>query len=143
MYKFRLQKLLDIRLDKEEEGKRNFKEAQRQKNIVEEKLDNLKGTYKKYKEDTREQSVVERKLKHMYLNALNNTIDETKVELKSRISTLEDKRQDLKNRQIERKTVESLKEKQQLAFNKEQQLIEQKNNDEFALYGFIRNLERR
>jgi flagellar FliJ protein len=49
----------------------------------------------------------------------------------------------LKQKQIERKTVETLKDKQLKAFIKEQELIEQKSNDEFALYGFIRNIERR
>jgi flagellar FliJ protein len=35
-----------------------------------------------------------------------------------------------------------LKEKQKLEFLKEQELIEQRMNDEFALYAFIRNQER-
>lgn len=137
-YQFRLQKLLDIRADKEEESKRNFKEAQSEKLKVEEKLNNLKESYKKYREMTGEESVIERKIKHVYLNAINYNITETSKELKIKERVLEDKREDLKLKQIDRKTVESLKEKQKAEFIKEQELIEQKMNDEFALYAFIR-----
>lgn len=137
-YQFRLQKLLDIRADKEEESKRNFKEAQSEKLKVEEKLNNLKENYTKYREMSGEESVIERKIKHVYLNAINYNIAETSKELKVKERALEDKREDLKLKQIDRKTVESLKEKQKAEFIKEQELIEQKMNDEFALYAFIR-----
>ncbi len=56
---------------------------------------------------------------------------------------VEERREELKTKQVERKTVEILKEKDKLAFEKEQNMIEQRNNDEFALYAFIRNTERR
>lgn len=140
-YQFRLQKLLDIRVDKEEEGKRNFKEAQNEKLKVEEKLNNLKQSYEKYREMTGEESVIERKIKHVYLNAINYNITEISEELKGKERILEDKREELKQKQIDRKTVESLKEKQKAEFLKEQELIEQKMNDEFALYAFIRRQE--
>jgi flagellar protein FliJ len=137
-YQFRLQKLLDIRVDKEEESKRNFKQAQNEKLKVEEKLNNLKQSYEKYREITGTESVIERKIKHVYLNSINYNIAETSEELKSKERVLEDKREELKLKQIDRKTVESLKEKQKAEFIKEQELIEQKMNDEFALYAFIR-----
>ena len=38
--------------------------------------------------------------------------------------------------------MEKLRENKYLEYVKEVQAIEQKNNDEFALYGFIRNTER-
>jgi flagellar export protein FliJ len=137
-YQFRLQKLLDIRADKEEESKRNFKEAQSEKIKVEEKLNNLKESYNKYREMTGEESVIERKIKHVYLNAINYNITETSKELKVKERVLEDRREDLKLKQIDRKTVEALKEKQKAEFIKEQELKEQQMNDEFALYAFIR-----
>lgn len=140
-YKFRLQKLLDIRIDKEEESKRNFKEAQSEKLKVQEKLSNLKENYAKHRNMTGAESVIERKIKHLYLNSINFSISETTDDLKSKEKILEDKRLELKQKQIDRKTVESLKEKQMAEFTKEQDLIEQKMNDEFALYGFIRNHE--
>jgi flagellar protein FliJ len=137
-YKFKLQKLLDIREQKEEESKRHFREAQLEKERVQSKLDNLKDNYNKYRSTSSDGSLVEQKLRHIYLNALNNSISETTNELHQRSNALEEKREALKQRQIERKTVEILKEKQLLAFIKEQNLIEQKANDEFALYGFLR-----
>lgn len=138
-YQFRLQKLLDIRIEKEEESKRNFRDAQSEKLKAEEKLNNLKENYNKHREMNGSESAIERKIKYVYLNAVNYSIVETAEELKSKEKVLEDKRQELKQKQIDRKTVESLKEKQMAEFIKEQNLIEQKINDEFALYAFIRN----
>lgn len=142
-YNFRLQKLLDIRLDKEEESKRNFTEAQNQKLKVETKLEELNANYEKYRDIQGNESVIKRRITHIYLNAINYSINEASEELQQKERILEDKRYDLKQKQIDRKTVEILKEKGEKAFLKEQNLIEQRNNDEFALYGFIRNHERR
>jgi flagellar protein FliJ len=142
-YKFKLQKLLDIREDKEEESKRHFKEAQLQKEKVEDKLTSLKGSYNKYRTSNSDGSLVQQKMKQIYLNALNSSIIEAKNDLQKKIVVLDEKREALKQRQIERRTVEILKEKQLQAFIKEQALIEQKANDEFALYAFIRTHERR
>jgi flagellar FliJ protein len=138
-YKFRLQKLLDIRKDIEEKSKLKFKEAQREKEIVEDELNNLKENYKIHRNINAYESVVEQKIKQNYLNALNLAIDKTTVALEDKDKILEQKREELKQCQVEKKTVEILKEKQKNAFLKEQNLIEQKTNDEFALYAFIRN----
>ncbi|MCM8710973.1 flagellar export protein FliJ [Clostridium sp. SYSU_GA19001] len=142
-FKFRLQKLLDIRNDKEEESRRIFKEAQLEKERAEEKFKTLKESYKRYKEFSPDESLVEQKIKHIYLNALTNSIAEAELELQDKIKKLEEKREQLKMRQIERKTVEILKDKQFQVFLKEQNSIEQKVNDEFALYGFLRAHEGR
>lgn len=145
VYKFRLQKLLDIRKDLEKKSKLKFKEAQREKNLVEDELNNLQENYKTYRNIDGNESLVEQKIKQNYLNALNLAINETTVVLENKEKILEQKREELKQCQVDKKTVEILKEKQESAFLKEQNLIEQKNNDEFALYAFIRNnhLERR
>ncbi|WP_123053497.1 flagellar export protein FliJ [Clostridium sp. JN-1] len=142
-YKFKLQKLLDIRVDMEEESKRIFKEAQLEKLKVEEKLNSLEENYKKYSEITGSETSIERKMKYLYLNNINYIINNTNDELKKKEKNLEEKRSNLKQKQIERKTVEILKEKGQKAFDIKQKLTEQKMNDEFALYGYIRNLGRR
>lgn len=142
-YKFKLQKLLDIRVNMEEESKRIFKEAQLEKLKVEEKLNSLEENYKKYSEITGSETSIERKMKYLYLNNINYIINNTNDELKKKEKNLEEKRSNLKQKQIERKTVEILKEKGQKAFDIKQKLIEQKMNDEFALYGYIRNLGRR
>lgn len=138
-YNFRLQKLLDIRFDREEESKIKFKEAQSEKNKVEFKLNGLKQSYDKYKNYKNQNSIIERKIKQQYLSALNHSINDTINDLMKKEEILDNSRNDLKQKQVERKTVEILKEKQKLAYIKEQNLIEQKTNDEFALYGYIRN----
>lgn len=143
MFKFRLQKLLDIRKDKEEESKRVFKIAKQEKELTEDKLSALKEDYSRYNKCDSDESLAMRKLKNIYLNALDTTISETNIELQTKIIELDEKREALKQRQIDRKTVEILKENQRQAFLKEQQSIEQKTNDEFALYGFLRLHERR
>lgn len=141
-YKFRLQKLLNIRKDKEEESKRKFKEIQKEKLEVENKLTCLEESYKKYSNSCNE-SIVEQKIKYQYLSALTVGINQTSKELESKEKVLNNAREELKQKQIERKTVEILKEKGQEAFLKEQNLIEQKTNDEFALYAHIKSSERR
>ena len=142
-YSFRLQKLLDIREKKEEESKMKFKQAQMEKNNTEEKLFKLKNNYNKYNNINLNDSILEKKIRHSYLNSLNFCINETSNELQQKLKVVEERREELKKKQVERKTVEILKEKDKLAFEKEQNMIEQKNNDEFALYAFIRNTERR
>lgn len=138
MFKFRLQKLLDIRKSIEDECIGEFKKAQSEKIQVENRLKSLKESYKKYSIFKTGESVIERKIKHTYLTAVNYSINETTGELTNKEKQLEEKRKELQLRQIERKTVEILKEKQQQFFDKEEQQVEQKNNDEFALYGFMR-----
>lgn len=142
-FNFKLQKLLDIREDKEEESKRYFKKAQMEKDEAESRLKTLRDNYNKYRFTSTGISLAEQKMKHIYLNALNSSIMEAASELQKKIKALEAKREELKQKQIERKTVEILKDKQLQSFIKEQALVEQKSNDEFALYGFIRANERR
>jgi len=141
-YKFKLQKLLDIRMDKEEESKRAFREAQREKDLVQQRLEALNDNYKKYSGMNSNSTLIEQKIKLNYLQALSENISHTEDELVDRNDVLEAKREDLKQKQIERKTVEVLKEKKKMEFMREQDFIEQKTNDEFALYGFIRARER-
>lgn len=141
-YKFRLQKLLDIKIDMEDESKRRFKEAQDAKARVELKLEELNGNYKKFNNINNQSSLVEKKIVLNYLEALNSNIVYTNEELKYKTNILDEKREDLKQKLVERKTVEVLKEKGKEIFVKEQNFIEQKSNDEFALYGFIRNRRR-
>lgn len=142
-FNFRLQKLLDLKCQKEEQSKIVFKKAQEEKLKVEEKLVSLKDSYKKYSETRIFATVIEQKITHNYLNALVSCIDETNVELDKKKQALEQKRKELVEKQIERKTVETLKEKQKVKFELETKLVEQKFNDELALYGYIRKLGRR
>lgn len=140
-YKFKLQKLLDIRINKEEESKREFQQAKRESLKVKEKLDLLRANYEKYDDISDFKSIIEQKITHNYLKSLIYSIDKAKTELKDKEKVVEIKRNELQKRQVDRKTVDILKEKQEAAFIKEQNRMEQKANDEFALYGFIRNVQ--
>ncbi|MDP4177061.1 MAG: flagellar export protein FliJ [Bacillota bacterium] len=140
-YVFRLQKLLDIRIDIEEQCKREFKDAQNEKNASEEKLSRLKEDYTKYSMPAQKETIIEIKIRQIYLNTLKESIEKQIEEVKQKDKLLEEKRIELLQKQVDRKTVETLKEKNEKLFIKEQNLIEQKDNDEFALYGFIRRKE--
>ncbi|MHC1682497.1 MAG: flagellar export protein FliJ [Clostridiaceae bacterium] len=142
-FNFRLKKLLDIRNDKEEESKREFKKAMDEKVKVEDKLSDLKDVYHEERQNKSTGTIVDRKIREKYLQMLDLKIEETCEELVMKEGILTDKRNDLILKQREKKTVEILKDKQYEEFVKEQNAVEQRNNDEFALYGFIRNLERR
>lgn len=142
-YKFRLQKLLDMRVDKEEECKIEFKRAQNESFKAKEKLMGMKENYRKYNNFSGSSSVIEQKIRHIYINNLSYNIGETVEELNQKEKVVESKREELKQRQIDRKTVEVLKDKYIDDFRREQNRIEQNLNDEFALYGFIRNFKAR
>ncbi|MBU3202965.1 flagellar export protein FliJ [Clostridium algidicarnis] len=143
LFNFRLQKLLDIRTEKEEESKRNFKEAQGQKDKVEDSLNNMKQNYSRYNSVTIKEDVVQQKIRRNYLYALNTSIDEKTIELNKKIIVLDEKREELKEKQIDRKTVEILKDKKKTEFLDIEKHVEQVQNDEFALYGYMRNREGR
>lgn len=142
-YKFKLQRLLDLR-EKEEDGKKIvFMEALREKNRVEEELKSLEDSFKRYSTVNNNMSITERKIQHHYLNLLNSTIDITQEKLKTDEERVKLTRKELVTAQVNKKIVGILKDKDQAAFIKEENRIEQIQNDEFALYGFIRECGRR
>jgi len=140
-YKFRLQKLLDMRVDKEEKCKIQFQQAQNESFKTKEKLMEMKENYKKYSNFSGSSSVIEQKIRHIYVNNLSYNIGETAEELNQKEKVVESKREELKQKQIDRKTVEILRDKYIDDFKREQNRMEQNLNDEFALYGFIRNFK--
>jgi flagellar FliJ protein len=142
-YKFKLQRLLDIR-EQEEEGKKIvFMEALRNKNKVEAELKDLEDSFEKYSIVTNDMNTTERKIQHHYLNLLNSTIGITKEKLKTDEERVESTRKELVTAQVNKKIVSILKEKDKEKFIKEENRIEQIQNDEFALYGFLREGGRR
>ena len=142
-YKFSLQKLLEMREDREEESKRKFSESKKAKIQTENELNSMRDDFDKYKGIRPGEDVVYQKIKRRYLVALEVGIKNKEKELVAKERDLELRRFDLKEKQVDRKTVAKLKEKDYAKFIKEQNRIEQINNDEFALYGYMRNLERR
>ncbi|GAA0115858.1 flagellar export protein FliJ [Clostridium senegalense] len=142
-YKFKLQKLLDIREEKEEGKKREFVQAMTSQNLVEKKIKEFKTDYNQYKNVPLNVSTIERKVILKYLNTLNMAIETEEKELKKRKVATENKRKELVQAQVERKTVEILKEKDYKRFKDEESMKEQKQADEFALYGHIRKVAER
>lgn len=137
-FKFGLEKLLEIRVEKEEESKRNFTKTQREKQKTEDKLNELKGNYDKYNGIKKGETLIYQKIKKNYLFAIDKGINETEKELITKAKELEIRRSDLIKMQIDRKTVDILKERQLIEFNKEEDRKEQLFIDELALYAYMR-----
>lgn len=137
-FKFRLEKLLEIRTEKEEESKRLFTKTEREKQKTEEKLNNLKFNYEKYSGINKGESLAYQKIKRIYLFALDKGIAETEKDLTVKLKELDIRREDLLKKQIERKTVDILKERKSLEFYKEEERKNQIFNDELALYAYMR-----
>ncbi|WP_291582965.1 flagellar export protein FliJ [Clostridium sp. UBA6640] len=143
-YKFRLQKLLEFRQDVEDKSKISFMEAMSEKNRVETELNCLQDSYNKYKNIPLNLSTIEKKIVQNYLNVVNNSIEDTTVLLDEKEVIVEEKREKLVKSQVERKTVEILKEKDYGRYINEENRKEQNQADEFALYGYVRkSAERR
>ena len=138
-FKFGLEKLLEIRIDKEEESKRKFTKTQREKQETENKLIGLKENYEKYNGIEKGESVVYQKIKRNYLYALDKGILETEKNLEIKNKELEIRREDLIKKQIDRKTVDILKERKYIEYTKEEDRKEQILIDELSLYSYIRN----
>ena len=137
-FKFKLQKLLDIRINEEEESKLLYSQAQNQKNIVENKLTELENNYKKYSDISIAKDTITQKITINYLEHLNTHIKDTVKELKAKEIELENAKKDFIDKRIKRRSLEVLKENQILEMKKEEERLEQISNDEFALYSYIR-----
>ncbi|AWK50945.1 flagellar export protein FliJ [Clostridium beijerinckii] len=138
-FKFGLDKLLEIRKEKEEESKRLFTESQREKKKIEEKLEELNENYNKYKGISPNEDIIYQKLKRYYIQGVQSGIDSSEKDLVIKNQEINKRRRDLTEKQMERKTVQTLKDKKYEAYVKEQDRVEQINLDELALYAFVRN----
>lgn len=139
MEKFKLQKLLDIRIKDEEESKVTFAQAQKKKMKVEENLKSLEQSYGKYCDISQVDNVINQKIIINYLSSLTQSIKSTNEQLIKEELNLKEAKEDLIDKQTKRKSLEILKENALQRIKKEEDRIEQITNDEFALYSFIRN----
>lgn len=138
-FKFKLQKLLDIKIKDEEESKLRYTQAQNQKKTIENNLRNLEMNYKKYSDISKAQDVVTQKITINYLSSLTQSIKVTNEQLEKEEVKVAKAKEDFIEKQIKRKSLETLKENEMLRLKKEEERIEQITNDEFALYAYIRN----
>lgn len=110
-FKFRLQKVLDLKIKDEEEIKMEFAKIQQKKIDIETNLENLESNYSKYSISKNNDNVQNQKITINYLLALNNSIMDLSEELDKSTNELEKARKQLISKQIERKSLEKLKEK--------------------------------
>ena len=108
-YKFKLQKLLDIRIDEEEESKLLYSKAQNNKNIVANKLNELENNYKKYSDISIAKDTITQKITMNYLMHLNTHIKDTAKELQAKEVELEKAKKDFIDKRIKRRSLEVLK----------------------------------
>lgn len=138
-FKFKLQKLLDIKVKDEEESKLRYTQAQNQKRIIENNLRNLENSYKKYSDIGMSKDIISQKITINYLAALTQSIKLTSEELRKEEINVSKAKKDFIEKQIDRKSLETLKENEFNRLKKEEDRLEQLKNDEFALYAYIRN----
>lgn len=139
-FKFRLQKVLDIRVKNEDENKIKYSKAQSEKRAVEKELEDLKLSYNKYSESIHIEDGVERSIVSNYLSFVSNMIEKTDNELHEKEVLVNEARLELLNSQIERKSIEKLKENKYKIHKKEADQKEQAINDEFGIYSYFRNV---
>ncbi len=139
MSKFKLQKLLDIKIKDEEESKLNYTKAQNQKRVVENNLKKLESNYQKYSDISKQSNIVDQKITFNYLTSITQSIKLTSEQLKQEEINVGKAKVDFIEKQIKRKSLETLKENELNRLNKEAERIEQVINDEFALYAYMRN----
>lgn len=142
-FTFKLEKILDIRKKNEEKSAVIFNKARSEKEIIKNKLETLEDDYKKHSNISKYDTVAYQKIKRIYMQNVTKAIEITKKELKTKEFDVDKKRQDVLLKQIDRKTVEKLKENQYKDFIREKNRVESVMNDEFALFGHFRKIERR
>lgn len=138
-FKFRLQKVLDIRVKDEEESKLKYTQAQGKKRTVEQNLANLQLSYNKHSDISDIKDVITQKITINYLSSLTQSIKSVAEQLEKENIKVKEAKDDFIEKQIERKSLEKLKESKIEKLRKEEERKEQITNDEFALYAFIRN----
>lgn len=137
-FKFDLQKVLEIREDKEKESVRLFKDSQEAVINAESELRNLNEKYDEYKIIRKNESAAFQKIKRNYINSLAGVIKQKEKELVVKKNDLERRRRDLLEKQKEKKTVEIIKNKRYDQFIKEENRKEQVVLDELALYSYFK-----
>ena len=139
-FKFKLQKLLDIKIKDEDESKLRYTQAQNKKRVTEESLKSLERNYEKYSDLSKHKDIVTQKITINYLASLTQTIKENNENLKKQETKVYEAKEDFIQKQIKRKSLETLKENALEKLRKEEERVEQITNDEFALYAYMRNV---
>lgn len=139
-FAFRLQKVLDHRLRIEDEKKRVFANSRKIYLSEKEKLEML---YRKHEESSTDKvekttGVFSYIAKYNYMLFLEKRIEEQIQRVKACENDMMSKKSQLEESQRNRKVLDKLKENAFKQYMLNIEKLEQKQNDEFALYGYVR-----
>lgn len=138
-YKFKLQKLLDMKIKEEEASKLEYTKAQNDKKALEDNIKQLDSNYQRYSNIENCEDLISQKIRFNYLYSITKTIEECKDMLVEKEQRVLEAKDDFIEKQINRKSLETLKENKFMKLKKEEDRKEQIENDEFALYAYVRN----
>ncbi|AUN15175.1 flagellar export protein FliJ [[Clostridium] sordellii] len=138
-YKFKLQKLLDMKIKEEEASKLEYTKAQNDKKALEDNIKQLDSNYQRYSNIENCEDIISQKIRFNYLYSITKTIEECKDMLVEKEQRVLEAKDDFIEKQINRKSLETLKENKFMKLKKEEDRKEQIENDEFALYAYVRN----
>ncbi|WP_373600034.1 flagellar export protein FliJ [Paraclostridium bifermentans] len=138
-HKFKLQKLLDIKIQEEEESKLEYTKAQNDKRVLEENIKQLDLSYKKYSNFNSNEDIISQKIRFNYLYSISQTIEDSNKVLEEKEKKVNEAKEIFIEKQISRKSLETLKENKLNKIKKEEERKVQIENDEFALYAYVRN----
>ena len=139
-FKFRLEKVLEIKIQRENEHMISHSKILNEKNKVENEIKNLESQYDKYSEiQYLESDTLKKKIAYNYMNSLFQTIQRYREELEEIEKRYAESRDILITLQSERKSLDRLKEKQYCKFLEELEEEENILNDEFSIQAYFRN----
>lgn len=142
IFKFRLQKVLDIKLQAENEYMIVHSKILREKTFIENEIKNLESQYDMYSQmQYQDTSTLNKKIAYNYMNSLFQSIQGYKDLLVDVEKRYKESTKKLVALQSERKSLEKLKEKQYQKFLEELEEEEAMQNDEFAIQSYFRSLQ--
>ena len=133
-YKFSMEKVLELRANKEKTSMENFAFMQRDLMKQKSKLMELRAEEDSIKlKSNRYKNIVELRQLHLYKESLEKRIQTQLKCIEESSQNLEKARLELISDQKDRKIIEKLKEKDFEAYQDSEKAIEQKNLDEMAM----------
>lgn len=139
-FKFRLEKVLEIKKQAENEYMIIHSKILNEKITIENEIKKLEIQYDKYAQvQYQEASVINRQIAYNYMNSLFQSIQNYSKALEEVEERYKKSTNKLIALQSERKSLERLKEKQYQKFLEELEEEETAQNDEFAIQSYFRN----
>lgn len=139
-FKFRLEKVLEIKIKKENEHMISHSKIMNEKITLEKEIESLELQYNTYSEmNYLEEDSFKRKIAYNYMNSLFQTIQIKKDLLEKIEEKYKESLRILVVLQTERKALEELKQKQYKKFLEQLEQEEEALNDEFSTQTYFRN----